>query len=159
MASYTDIVDAIVADLQAVDYVENVKKYKPVAATDEQVKDLLPFTYDADNELRLNFWCVYRSNVRINREGVPMSEQWWIHTITTEGWISTKDWGESLEEFEGIVDNVLQKVSAHISLGLSDDTYHGAPSAAINTEIVGGVFCHHVTITADVHTRVTVNYT
>jgi hypothetical protein len=155
MATYAAIESAIITVLQGNSEVNTIYAYMPLLPTDADVKAYIPF----DSQDRFNFWVILRESIELNREHTTNHEQWWLHSFTIHGWISTSNNGASYVTFQDTVNSLLQSLSSNITLGLSDETYSGPPSAIISVEKFYNVICDHVEMHIQVRTRVTVNYT
>jgi hypothetical protein len=153
---WTEIQEKLVEILQTIDGVGTVLDFQPIVKTTADLRQIVPI--DINNDF--NLWIVTRTGFRINRDGVSLSTQEWVHTFKITGWVSTSDGNKSQDDFQDLVEDVLDVISTNISLGLSSySTMALSPTVdTIGMEFKGDALCNYCDITLPVRELRTVNY-
>lgn len=152
---WTDIQSKVIEILDGITGIETVLNYMPVIKTLEDLREIAPL----DSSGRINFWVVERISFRINREGMNLRTQEWVHTFRVVGWIATTGDNTSYNDFQNLVESIMEALSENITMGLQNSTMVLSPNVErIDIDWLGDFMCNFTEITIPVREIRTVNY-
>jgi hypothetical protein len=148
---WKDIRDEIVSTLQGVAGIGQVYTYLPDVKTEEDV--VSKFKNPATGDIR--FWVVRRRSGADNRDRQPLTQSVRRHHFRIQGYLSYQDSPAGEEEFQDLVDAVVEAFAPKITMGGTAEVVYGV-TFECGEESVGPYLCRAVSIdlTADIrHTR------
>lgn len=135
----------------------------------KEKKDLQQYAWVWDPEQEryiTNCWFISRTSARPVRggaqRGIPLMKGAFLETYTLDGWYDFYGWnGESEEAFQSLVDSVMAKLLAQITIGQAADevTLLEVNVPRIELREFGPVLCHHCEIALTVEHVKSVSYT